>query len=208
MDIILEKVGKRYNRSWIFRELDFVFRQGSQYAILGPNGSGKSTVLQTIAGYITPTRGKVSYNAGGKIIPVDSIYKHISMAAPYMELPEELTLSELLSFHSKFKEPLLSTQAIMHRISLEKERDKEVRFFSSGMRQRVKLALAILFQSDIIMLDEPSSHLDKDSTQWYRGLVQEYSANRLLLISSNQPEEYDFCDNRISIEDYKKASSK
>jgi ABC-type multidrug transport system ATPase subunit len=204
LEISLEKTGKRYQRSWIFRNLDWNFHSGQQHAILGPNGSGKSTLLQVVAGYITPTRGSVAYkDSAGKNIPVDRIFGHLSMAAPYLDLPEELNLNEMLSFHTSFKVPLLNAREIIDRLQLSADNHKEIRFFSSGMKQRVKLALAILFESDIILLDEPTSHLDKNSTQWYRDLVQEFSPGRTLIISSNQPEEYDFCPHLLDIRNFK-----
>lgn len=204
MQIVLEKVSKKFNSSWIFKNVNYTFEEQGNYAILGSNGSGKSTLLQILSGYLSPSRGKVNYLKGNTKVSVDAIYKYISLATPYMELPEEFTLSEVIDFHSKFKEPLLDAQAFMERIELAQEKNKEIKNFSSGMRQRLKLGLCLLFNSEIILLDEPTTHLDVKAIAWYRALVTEYSQNRCLIISSNQLHEYDFCNNQLQIGDFKK----
>src|SRR5688500_20005340 len=103
MEIRLQDLGKRFERTWIFRKLDFNFNAGGKYAILGSNGSGKSTLLQIISAYQTQTEGEISHICNGKKIPAAGVYNHIGLATPYLDLPEELTLQELLKFHAKLK---------------------------------------------------------------------------------------------------------
>ena len=84
MQIILQKLGKRYNRDWIFRGVDFTFESGRSYAITGPNGSGNSTLLQVIAGATVKTEGRVLFIDAGKEIPEEEHFSKLSIAAPYL----------------------------------------------------------------------------------------------------------------------------
>ena len=79
-----------------------------------------------------------------------------------------------------------------------------IKYFSSGMKQRLKLALAFCSDTPMLMLDEPTSNLDKQGVEWYLGLVQQFAAGRLTIICSNQEHEYSFCTQHLDISDYKK----
>lgn len=205
MEILLEDIGRRFNQEWIFKNINYQFIQGQSYAVLGPNGSGKSTLLQVLAGSLSPSKGKITYAHQEKAIDVEGIYKHLALATPYLELIEEFTLLELLHFHFKFKKIMdgWTVQKIIQLLQLENSENKEIRYFSSGMKQRVKLALACCTNSPILMLDEPTSNLDSQGLSWYLEMIEEFSKNRLLLICSNQAHEYDFCDHHFNILDYK-----
>ena len=203
MKISLDNIGKKFNRRWIFREIKFDFGPRGKYALLGSNGSGKSTLLQILAAHQSPTKGKIQFSLEGEKIAAENVFKHLSLAAPSMELPEELTYREILDFHSKFKQPIIPIKEIIALTYLDKDAEKQVRFFSSGMRQRAMLALAIMFESGMVLLDEPTSHLDKNGVQWYKDILKQYLGERLLIIASNDPEEYDMCDTFLKIEDWK-----
>ncbi len=205
MDIILENIGRRFNRDWIFRQLDYHFTAGQSYAILGPNGSGKSTLLQLIASSLTPSVGRIRYISQGKPIEADHIYRSISMAAPYMELIEEFTLIEQIRFHFSHKNYLkgCGEQELMALLGLQHAMAKQIRHFSSGMKQRLKLVLACCTDAPIVLLDEPTTNLDKHGVDWYLHLVNQIKDNRLLVICSNQEQEYAFCNNAVKITDYK-----
>lgn len=202
MKISLQNTGKRYNREWIFRHLNFDFAATGSYAITGANGSGKSTLLQVIAGATMHSEGQVLHqNENGAVI--DQPYRHIAIAAPYLELIEELTATELLQFHAGFKKLTASTIEILQSVNLEKAADKQIRYFSSGMKQRLKLAQAFFSESEVLFLDEPTTNLDSEGTALYQNLVQNYAGNRLIIVSSNVPEEYAFCKEVIKMEDFK-----
>jgi ABC-type multidrug transport system ATPase subunit len=208
MQIKLTDIGKRYNYEWIFRNVHHEFDAVSNYAILGSNGSGKSTLLQLIAGNLIPSQGTISYRKENIEIDVENIYAHISLAAPYLELLEEFTLTESIEFHARFK-PFykgLHTQQLLSLMQLEKAKDKQLKYFSSGMKQRVRLALAILSDTALLLLDEPTSNLDKNAIHWYQQLIATYSGNRLIIVASNQLEyEYaSFCNMVLNVEDFKK----
>ena len=207
MNITLSNIGKRYNYEWIFRKVDYEFASENNYVILGANGSGKSTLLQVIAGNLIASEGKIEYkNAELKTIDEESIFKHLSFAAPYLELYEEFTLIESIEFQAKFKPFFnsLSIKQIVEIAELDKAKNKQLKYYSSGMKQRVRLALAVLCNSSLLLLDEPTSNLDKKAIDWYQRLVNDYSANRLIIVASNQIEyEYPFCNKEVNVEDFK-----
>ncbi|MEY4903366.1 MAG: hypothetical protein RLZZ292_1181 [Bacteroidota bacterium] len=206
IEISVQQLGKRYLRDWIFRKLDKNFVQGNGYALLGPNGSGKSTLLKVLSGNVTPSKGKISFLLNGKKIEDDAVYQYISYAAPYIELIEELTLLESLEFHRKFKKIIqnLDNEAIISILGLEKARNKPIRHFSSGMKQRVKLVLALLSDAPIVLLDEPTTNLDAQGAAWYQDLLRTYAPNRLVFIATNVEEDYAFfCSETIVLSEYK-----
>ncbi len=205
MRIRLTKVGKRFNREWIFRNLNFEFLSEKSYAITGANGSGKSTLLQIIAGATTFNEGSIQYFSAEKKIEEEKIFAHVSLAAPYLELVEEMTLIEFLQFHASLKswQTSMDSKKIISIINLDDALHKQIRYFSSGMKQRVKLAQAIFSDVSIVLLDEPCTNLDTEGIHLYKKLVNDYCKNRMLIISSNDTQEYDFCDEIIEMKNYK-----
>ncbi|MCW3089167.1 MAG: transporter ATP-binding protein [Ferruginibacter sp.] len=203
MQITLTNTGKRFNREWIFRHFDHQFLAGKKYAITGSNGSGKSTLLQVIAGAITHNEGTVVMAFNGKALPDENCYRYLSVAAPYLELIEEMTANEFLSFHGQFKPLAISKEEILTTISLEKAANKQIRYYSSGMKQRLKLAQAFFCTSPVILLDEPTTNLDGEGIALYRKLIADHCQNKLVIISSNDQQEYDFCEAVIEIGKYK-----
>lgn len=202
MQILLSETGKRFNRDWVFRNFTYQFHSSGTYAITGPNGSGKSTLLQVIAGAVVPSEGNVIYKTD-KDVEADNVFRHLSVAAPYQELIEEMTLSEFLHFHKKFK-PLLdniSVPDITSMINLEASVNKQIRYFSSGMKQRVKLAQAFFSDTPVLLLDEPCTNLDEDGIQLYHRLIEQFTTNRLVIVSSNDTGEYGFCREKIYMGD-------
>jgi ABC-type multidrug transport system ATPase subunit len=205
MKIMLIDAGKRFNRDWIFRHLSYEFLPRKQYAITGPNGSGKSTLLQLIAGAIGISEGGIRYVASDSDIPPDQAYRHLSLSAPYLDLIEEMTATEFLRFHHAFKPFIagLSVTEILSAVGLEAAADKQIRFFSSGMKQRIKLAQALFSDTPVVLLDEPCTNLDADGVALYQQLIRQYGADRLVIISSNDPQEYEFCEKSINIMEHK-----
>jgi ABC-type multidrug transport system ATPase subunit len=206
MRIILDNAGKRFNRDSIFKKLNYEFHSGKSYAVIGPNGSGKSTLMQVLSGNMNLSEGKCSWMIDEtKTVESDLIYKHVAIAAPYLETIEEMTAEEFLQFHFKFK-PIISSVSvddIIEMIGLEKNAHKQIRLFSSGMKQRIKLAQAIFADTSILLLDEPCTNLDIEGYELYKQLIKKYCSEKLVIVSSNDLNEYDFCDEKINILDYK-----
>jgi ABC-type multidrug transport system ATPase subunit len=204
-NITLQQLGKRYNRDWIFRNIDLRFEAGNTYALTGANGSGKSTLLQVLAGLIQPSEGSIRFDyADGKSIELDEVYRHVALAAPYLEMIEELTAMEFLDFHRSFKKLNVSNHAILDSVQLSQAANKQIRYYSSGMKQRLKLAQAFFSETSILLLDEPTTNLDQSGIELYEKLIREQTRNRMLIISSNEPNEYRVCDTVIRVENYKK----
>lgn len=205
MQITVKEVGKKFISEWIFRGVNLDLKSGESYTLVGPNGSGKSTLLQLLMGTVPPTEGTIQYVLNGKALDLDDWYKHMVLAAPYLELIEEFTLRELVEFHQKFK-PLkngFSAPDFEDFVQLSHARHKVIRHFSSGMKQRVKLGLAFLSDVAMVLLDEPTSNLDAKGIQWYLDHVTGISDNQLIILGSNQEQEYEFCKNIISVSTFK-----
>lgn len=206
MQVVLSQIAKHFGREVVFQNVDLTLASGSRTAILGPNGSGKSTLLQLIGGAMIPTNGTIEHRVGERIVPQEEVYRHIAIAAPYLGLYEDLSLRQAIDFHARFK-PLRSGLGVtdLARIAyLEPALEKPVLHFSSGMKQRLKLALAILSDTPLLLLDEPASNLDADAVAWYRDLLLQHVEGRTVLIASNRHAmEHDLCDARIEIEQFK-----
>ena len=207
MKILLSDLGKRYNREWIFRNICFEFESAAHCAITGSNGSGKSTLLQILAGAIRPSEGNIQYVDGEQSIHSEEIFRLVSFVAPYLELPTEMTLREYFNFHFSLKPPInnLTSDEIISRIALEKSSDKQIRYFSSGMTQRVKLAQAIFSNTPIVLLDEPTINLDESGIALYHSLISNYCDDRLVVVSSNDADEYNYCTKILPIQRYKNS---
>ena len=206
MEINLDHAGKRFRFDWIFRNLTHTFQPGGRTALIGPNGSGKSTLMKVLSGHLSLSKGKISFVEQGKIIPPEEVYRYIGYAAPYIELIEEFTLMESIQFHSRLK-PLqtgITPDQLLDILELSKNRDKEIRFFSSGMKQRVKLALAICSDCPVVLLDEPSTNLDVNAIAWSHCLLNQYAADRLVVIATNDPADLELCDKQVDIMGWKK----
>lgn len=211
MNIELKNIGKRYRFEWIFKELDYRFQMGMGYAILGNNGSGKSTLMQLLSGHLSPSKGKIKFSIGDKTIATDIAYQQLSFAAPYIELIEEFTLEEAIDFHWQFKAMNCTKKELLERLAYPKAtRKKAIKFFSSGMQQRLKLALAICADTSLLLLDEPTITLDRAAVAWYLDLLKDYAyhPNRLTIIASNVEEDFQGCTERLNIVDYKKKRNK
>jgi ABC-type multidrug transport system ATPase subunit len=204
MTIKLSGGGKRFNREWIFRNADLTFASGNAYAITGPNGSGKSTLLQAIGGMLQLSAGTLTFQDTGNNF-LETPYKTISFCAPYLDVIEEMTLLEFLQFHQHFKNLIahLTVTDIIKLVGLEAAAQKQIRYYSSGMKQRVKLAQAIFSDTPVLLLDEPCTNLDAAGIALYHSLIEQYCKNRLVIVCSNDEVEYRFCNERISILQYK-----
>jgi ABC-type multidrug transport system ATPase subunit len=220
MTISLTDAGKRFNRNWIFRHLSYEFSAGQSYAITGPNGSGKSTLLQVLSGAMQLNEGDIQHlifsersrrnslenPSDNTQHPTEEVYNHVSICAPYLEVVEEMTLKEFLEFHRHFK-PFLSSvtpEKIISLLGLAEAADKQIRNFSSGMKQRVKLAQAVFSDVPVVLLDEPCTNFDEAGVALYLQLMTDYCQTRLVIVSSNDEMEYGFCGEKVNIMDYKK----
>ena len=204
LTITAQHLGKRFKREWIFRNFNYTFKSGI-YAITGPNGSGKSTLLQVLWGQLLPSAGKVEYSSGDKSLEIQDAYRCISIATPYMDLIDEFTLEEQFHFHFRLKESrnAMTIEEMIERTRLSNAKSKPIGNFSSGMRQRAKLALAFYTNADALFLDEPGTNLDHTNFQWYLNELATVPDTCLVFIASNQAAEYPEKSLKVDIMDYK-----
>jgi ABC-type multidrug transport system ATPase subunit len=203
MQLTASNIGKRYNREWIFRGFNYSFTVGNAYAVTGPNGSGKSTLLQVLAGAVMLSEGTVAFTNATATIAPEKMHSQVSIAAPYLELIEEMTAIEMLQFHTKFKNLTLDNTSLLSLVGLEKAAHKQIRYYSSGMKQRLKLGLAIFSNTPILFLDEPCTNLDAEGIAVYQQLIADYCKQKLVIVSSNDKQEYGFCNEELKVTNYK-----
>lgn len=192
VSIQVTNLGKRFNREWIFRNLSYTFSGGNTYAITGANGSGKSTLLQILWGQMPPSTGEIVFKQGDTPLEIDQVFRHLTLATPYMDMVEEFTLAEQLQFHFKLRKSRnnLTIEEMMDRMYLLPARHKFIGNFSSGMKQRVKLAMAFYTEADLVFLDEPGTNLDKQAFDWYLKELKQLPESSAIFIASNDPKEY------------------
>ena len=206
MEITISNIGKKFQREWIFRGVTHQFESGVRCAVLGGNGSGKSTLLQIISGYLTPGEGEIHWMHNQKNIETDQVFRYVSLATPFLNLYDDFTLNENVSFFLQFKKFRngITSKDFVSLIELEKQQDKQLAHFSSGMRQRVKLGLAILADTPLLLLDEPTSHLDAHAVKWFQQMLSDHVQNRSLFVASNShAEEIFLCNSQIDVQRFK-----
>ena len=176
MTLSLINIAKKYNNNWVFRNINFEFNIPGTYLIKGANGSGKSTLLKIISKYLSSSEGEQKLIINSKYISDSKWSKHIAYSGPYFELIEEMYLDEFIEFYMKFK-PLrngISKNDLIKIADLEKVRQNQIKNLSSGMKQRLKIAIAWLSDVSIILLDEPCSNLDQKGITWYKNIAKKY----------------------------------
>jgi ABC-type multidrug transport system ATPase subunit len=201
MTISVNQLGKRYNRNWIFKNITTTFEPGAHYAILGLNGSGKSTFCRILCGMQAASEGTIEYfNHLSQRIDSEKIFEQFSICAPAFEILEEFTLLEFLNYHFSFKKKIdqfNSSKEMIQLLGLEHATNLPIKQFSSGMKQRVKLAQAIFVDAPILLLDEPCSNLDEKGFEQFYSWINTYKNERTIIIASNDDREYNFLNPSI-----------
>ncbi len=205
--IIVTNASKKFGNEWVFKNVNLIISPSQKIVILGLNGSGKSTLLQALTGYLTLNKGTVEFkNSSNTLIDDEHQHQLISLASPYLELVEDFTLQEQLEHVMVFK-PFTNNLSITEVImlsGLSAHKNKFIRLFSSGMKQRLKLTLAILANAPILFLDEPTTNLDATVINWYTQLINTYALHKTIIVASNSiKDEYAFCDSIIEMELFK-----
>jgi ABC-type multidrug transport system ATPase subunit len=203
MDIILTDLSKRFERNMVLKKCNYHFQSQKIYGIRGSNGSGKSTLLKIISGYLSHSYGTVNYRLGDNEIERAEVFKYLCFSAPYIDLVEDFNLREMYDYHKSFKTMSTSNQKEFRSL-LDYDiikTDKFIRNYSSGMKNRVKLALSILSKSEVLILDEPSSFLDEAGVEWFIDLLSKHRENKMILIASNDKRDFALCDTVFNIQD-------
>ena len=189
MKIILNNISKKYNKKYVFKNFSYQF-ENKYYSITGSNGSGKTTLLKIILGYITPQNGNVTYYKNNSKIKDDN-FGFFSFASPYQEIIEEFTLNEIINFHFKFLSPInkMKENEIINLLEMEEYSNIKISNFSTGMKQKVKLGLALFSECEFTLLDEPCSNLDDNGIIWYHKNVEESLKFKKIIVASNNKNE-------------------
>lgn len=200
MQITLDNVGKRFTSGWVFKDVNFTIPSGQNFSITGLNGSGKSTLINILCGYLSNTKGKLVYELNGKTIDRDDVYKHCAISFAYAELDEELTVLEIFNHYKKFKSFKLNDNETFLKMSdLHKHADKPIRNFSSGMKQRLNLSLALLMDTPLLLLDEPTSFLDDEKKAWFLEMMTKFANDRTVIIASNEKADIQLCEANFNL---------
>lgn len=201
-----ERLAKRFGRRLLFRDLSLHVEGGASLAVTGANGSGKSTLLRLLAGVLRPTAGQVQLLEGGKPLPEGARPLRSGLVAPYLHVYDGFTARENLQFLARARRlPQASVRIVeeLRRVGLEPRADDLVRDFSSGMKQRVKYAAALLSEPLLLLLDEPAANLDTAGLAMVTEVMDEWqAAGRLLVVATNREETAARCDERLCVEDF------
>lgn len=209
MKISCTSLYKRYTYSWIIQNVTGLFKGPRIYGISGPNGSGKSTFISLLSGFLSPSQGEIEYSIDGRSIPREDIFRYVAISAPYIDLIEEYTVGELLNMYRKLKalQDDITTEDFLSISYLGEDRNKPIKYFSSGMKQRVQLLLAIKTDCPLLLLDEPSSFLDDNARSWLYNMMDQFCKNKLVILASNDGQDLQRCDEIVMLEDIQQPES-
>jgi len=196
-------IAKRYGNRSVLTGLSGALVPGTVTAVVGPNGSGKSTFLNILSGLIRPTRGEVRYRGDGADLERQHWLALLGVAAPDMAVYEELTAIENLRFFARVRGLTHDDghlAALLEDVGLaRRELARPVATYSSGMKQRVKLAQAIVHEPAVLLLDEPSSNLDEAGHRMVANLVARFRLRAAVAVATNDPREMVWGDARIEL---------
>ena len=188
-------LSQRFQHFYLFREISFSFQSGEIWMVKGNNGAGKSTLLKILTGAMEASAGEVVYYQNDKLLDANALWKVISLVAPYQELPEELSLKELIDFQIQMSGKKRSPESFLNLVSLfgmNAEMQKPLSVYSTGMKQKAKIILAIGEDRPILFLDEPTSNLDPVSFKKFWTLVSGMKKEKLIFTASNDEKELAF----------------
>jgi len=200
--ILLKAVNlsRKFDRRPIFKNVNFELRPGSATAITGRNGSGKSTLIKIIANLLIQSSGTIDLYDGSTKIKKEAVYRYMGFVSPYLNLYDEFSGYENLKIISDIRgSGHGNIDNVLKRVGLFNRRDDLLKIYSSGMKQRLKIAFAILHDPQILLLDEPTSNLDLEGISVVDDISNEYKKDRILIIATNDAHERSLCDREISI---------
>lgn len=200
-----ENISHSFNSGNIFRNVSFTVDKNSPLAITGSNGSGKSTLLKILSGLLSPVKGKVIISDSEKQIDIQVDKTTVSLYAPYINLYDELTgVENLRYFHRLRFSQDTDYNLLLRKVGIENSAHKLYKSYSSGMKQRLRLAFAISGEPKILLMDEPTTNLDEAGSEIVNNVIQEQLNRGIIIIASNVSSDLKYCKSNLDIEDYKK----
>ncbi len=197
------KVGKRFGGRTVLAAVSGALQPGRVLVVAGPNGAGKSTLLNILAGVLRPSRGAVAHRGAGGPVPRAHWFEHLGVAAPDMAVYEELSALENLRLFARLRglhRPDGALSTLLEELGLpSREHARAVGTYSSGMKQRVKVAQAVLHEPAVLLLDEPSSNLDAAGHEAVAGVVARFRGRAAVAVATNDPREMAWGDARIDL---------
>ncbi|MDI6802715.1 MAG: ABC transporter ATP-binding protein [Bacteroidota bacterium] len=208
MDIKLEiqNIKKIFNGRKVFSDINFKLENKSALAITGRNGSGKSTLVKILAGVLSPTNGQVDFYLNGKSIDVQNRFQYFGFVAPYLQMYDEFTAMENLELFARIRSIEVDKDYIdllLKRVNLYERKDSYVREYSSGMKQRLKYAFALLHKPPLLILDEPRSNLDAEGIAVVYQIIQEQKQSGCVIVATNDSEDIQFCNQEIDLNQFR-----
>ncbi len=202
----VRELKKVFNRRLVFDKLNFQIRQGERLVVTGKNGSGKSTLIKILAGVLTQSAGSFQYLINDKKVDRESIFQIVGLVSPYLVLYDEFSAYENLYLFAKIRGLKISEadiNNILIRVDLFERRNDLLRTYSSGMKQRVKYASAILHDPYVLLLDEPTSNLDIAGKNFVDDLVMNFRSDGIVIVATNEAQDFKYGDRIINLDDYK-----
>lgn len=195
MQLEIKDIGKQYNRQWLFRHVSFTLQKGESMAVTGRNGSGKSTLMQVIYGLVQASEGEVNVNGANLFDP----HRYFALSSPYMELPSEFSITEIHRLYRDLRKTEMDISSFLEFSEFARTHaDKPVKQLSSGMQQRLKTALCMASNSEVLLLDEPLTNIDREGETWYRNCL-DIIRPRICIIAGNSEAEYAWADRTLQL---------
>ncbi|MCL1865149.1 MAG: ABC transporter ATP-binding protein [Spirochaetes bacterium] len=200
IEIRTEAVEKRFGKTLLFRNIDIQLKNGDSFYITGPNGSGKSTLLQILAGIQRPSSGSVTYTVNNSILKNDYYKDFFGFTGPQVNPYDMLTAVENLKFMASESIDNNKIFEFLEKFDLYRHKDKAVKYYSSGMKQRLRIIHALIHDPEILMLDEPCSNLDTKGCHIVYQTINDLKADKILIIATNESDDINLCSKGINLE--------
>jgi heme exporter protein A len=199
----VEYLRKDFNRKNVFWDISFELNSGQSIAITGRNGSGKSTLVKILSGVLSATSGKVVLEYGGYEIPADERHRYVGFVSPYLQLYDEFSALENLTLCASLRGQTYNGsrgEELLGLVNLSSRKNDIVRTYSSGMKQRLKYAFALLHKPQILILDEPAANLDTEGIEMLRRVMKMQCEKGILVIATNDSDDVRYVDRTVSVE--------
>ena len=204
LTVTVDSLSKVFNRRSIFDGVSFTVRVNESFAITGKNGSGKSTLAKLLCGLLSPTSGTVRLGVGGKEVGRDEMFQHVGLVAPYINLYEEFSGAENLRMIGMIRNlpvgMIRQGEELLREFGIFERKDDEVRTYSSGMKQRLKYAAALIHRPEVLILDEPTSNLDLEGVGAVRRRMKEQVREGILIIATNERSDLEFVSASLDLD--------